>query len=59
MKFLDPHGVDRVDPDLFECANRLHSFVREGGRVRLLASEGRLDRQRRVFAMREGRLEEI
>ena len=59
MKFLDPHGVARIDPDLLECANRLHSFVRERATVRLLASERTLARQTRAFAMRDGKLAEL
>lgn len=53
MKFLDPHGVERVDPDLFECASRRHSFMLGGGALRLLAADGARSRERRLF-QREG-----
>jgi hypothetical protein len=60
MKFRDPHGMDRTDPDLFECSSRRHSFAVEGDRcVRLLASEGRLQRQKRLFSAHHGRLREV
>lgn len=42
MKFRDPHGVDRVDPELFECAAKRHSFTIGTHGLRLLASDGKM-----------------
>ncbi len=49
MKFLDPHGVDRVDPGLFECASKRHSYTLGRGMLRLLAGDGARPKTRREF----------
>lgn len=41
MRFLDPHGVYRVDAGLLECGARRHSFTKTGAGLRLLAADGR------------------
>lgn len=59
MRFLDPHGVERVDQDIFECTARRHSFTRAQGGLRLLAADGERARERRRFVLGEQRLVEI
>lgn len=51
MKFRDPHGVDRIDPELIECAGKRHSFTIESNGIRLLAADGALAKQVQVFAV--------
>lgn len=49
MRFLDPHGGERVDSDIFECSARRHTFVYAEGGLRLLAADGKRCRDRKVF----------
>jgi hypothetical protein len=42
MQFLDPHGVMRVDPELFECTAKRHSYTTGTQGLRLLASDGKM-----------------
>ncbi len=61
MKFRDPHGVDRVDPGLFECAAKRHSYTlaANGAALRLLAADGARPWAKRQFRPDEtGRLVE-
>lgn len=58
MRFLDPHGVERVEANLFECAPRRHSFTLGKGVLRLLASDGTRPRERREFRLQDNRLVE-
>ena len=39
MRFLDPHGAERLDSEIFECSARRHTFVYAEGGLRLLAAE--------------------
>ncbi len=59
MKFLDPHGVNRVDPELFECASKRHSYMLSGGELRLLAGDGVRPKTRRLFRRIESGLAEV
>lgn len=49
MRFLDPHGGERIDNDIFECSARKHTFVYVEGDLRLLAADGKRCRDRKVF----------
>lgn len=49
MRFLDPHGGERVDSEIFECSARRHTFVYAEGGLRLLAADGKRCRDRKVF----------
>lgn len=49
MRFLDPHGGERIDSDIFECGARKHTFVLSDGGLRLLAADGKRCRDRKVF----------
>lgn len=49
MRFLDPHGGERIDTDIFECSARKHTFVLAEGGLRLLAADGKRCRDRKVF----------
>jgi hypothetical protein len=42
MKFRDRHGMDRIDPELFECSEKQHSYTATTRGLRLLASQGKL-----------------
>jgi len=55
MRFLDPHGVERVDPDIFECSARRHTFTRTPSGIRLLSSDGARARQREMFTLNGAR----
>lgn len=58
MRFLDPHGVERVDAEVYECTAKRHSFTAtDGGGVRLLASDGSRPKQRESYVVTDGRLE--
>lgn len=49
MRFLDPHGGERIDSDIFECSTRKHTFVVNEDGLRLLAADGKRCRDRKVF----------
>ncbi len=49
MRFLDPHGAERIDVDIFECSARKHTYVVSEEGLRLLAAEGKRCRDRKVF----------
>ncbi len=49
MRFLDPHGVERVDRDIFECTTKRHTFTRAAGGLRLLAADGERAKDRQLF----------
>jgi len=49
MRFLDPHGAERIDHDIFECSARRHTYVFADGGLRLLAADGKRCRDRKVF----------
>jgi len=51
MRFLDPHGMQRVDDDIFECSAHRHTFVLDAAGLRLIASDGQRERERRTFAL--------
>lgn len=51
MRFLDPHGAERVDQEIFECSGRRHTFVFTGDGLRLLAADGKRCRDRKVFQL--------
>ncbi len=59
MRFLDPHGVERVDQQLLESTNRRNVFVVGEGRIRLLASDGARPKPARWFAISAGKLTEV
>ena len=40
MRFLDPHGVERVDAEVFECTAQRHTYASTPAGVRLLAADG-------------------
>jgi hypothetical protein len=41
MIFMDPHGVERVDREVFTCAEGVHVFrLKADGRLRLVAERG-------------------
>ncbi len=54
MRFLDPHGVQRVDAGLFRCGLGLHNFAEDGGHARLISEKGRIVRNGRKFAIAAG-----
>jgi hypothetical protein len=41
MRFLDPHGRERLDSEVFECSSQRHTFLWNGSRLRLLAEDGK------------------
>jgi hypothetical protein len=41
MRFLDPHGRERLDAEVFECSSQRHTFLWNGSRLRLLAEDGK------------------
>jgi hypothetical protein len=50
MRFLDPHGVERVDAEVFECAAGRHTYAALPDGVRLLASDGQRPSERKAYA---------
>lgn len=51
MRFLDPHGAERIDQEVFECSARRHTFVLAEDGLRLLAADGKRCRERKVFQL--------
>jgi hypothetical protein len=56
MRFLDPHGVERVDRDILECSISRHVFRVRQGRLRLVASDGARIHPAKSFDLLNGRL---
>lgn len=51
MRFLDPHGAERVDQEIFECSCHRHTFVVTDGGLRLLAADGKRVRDRKIYCV--------
>lgn len=56
MRFLDPHGVERVDPEVYECSAKRHVFAQADQGVRLLAADGVRPKERQVYVAANGEL---
>jgi hypothetical protein len=54
MRFLDPHGVERVDREILECSRARHVFRTRNGQLLLVASEGTRIHPPRRFVVAEG-----
>jgi hypothetical protein len=59
MRFLDPHGVERVDREVFECTQKDHIFRLVGAELRLIASGGQRLSRPRKFVLENGCLVEL
>lgn len=49
MHFLDPHGQERFDQDIYECSAKRHTYVIAEDGLRIIAADGKRCRERKVF----------
>ena len=59
MKFRDPHGVDRVDSEVFECAAQRHTYTVTANGLRVLAADGVRPKPTVQFSLNQGSLVSI